>query len=289
MHDGTMSITPASSTSGTVRSSDGTTIAYQRLGQGPPLVVCHGAFAAAEDWMPFATELGATRTVYVYDRRGRGDSPYASSDFAVDAEVDDLAAMVELAGPDTAILGHSFGGGCALSLAARNGLDAPVVVYEPRHSLDGPASGGHLGLVQRVIAEGDRDQAVRVICEEVLGLPAPAVEEFAQSPVWGRMLATVDAFGQELRFLDTLTWQPGDLDDFTGPCWELVGELTPALPGERAGTLRSVVPGAQAVAVPGQSHFAYMSDPAQLARMVETCLEASDSLNGSSASAGQEG
>lgn len=277
-----------STTAGTVRSADGTQIAYRRLGDGPPVVVCHGAFAAAEDWMPFATALASTRSVYLYDRRGRGDSPYLSSDFAVDAEVDDLAAVVRLAGQETAIVGHSFGGGCALSFAAREGLATPVVVYEPRHSINAPASGGQLAFVQRLAAEGDRDRAVRAICGDVLGLPAPAVDGFANSPVWERMLATVGAFGYELRFLDSLTWQPGDLDGFTGPCWELVGELTPALPGEREGSLRSVVPNVRTRTVPGQGHFAYLFDPVLLAGLVEDCLNAWAPVTEPPAAAGYE-
>ena len=129
---------------GTVESPDGAPIAYLRVGSGPPLVVCHGSFASAQDWLAFAVEMAGTCTVHLYDRRGRGSSPYVSPDFAVDAEVDDLAAVVRIAGPGPAVLGHSFGGGCVLSWAARERFGGPVILYEPRHSIDGPVSAGHI-------------------------------------------------------------------------------------------------------------------------------------------------
>lgn len=49
---------------GTVRSADGTTLTYQRLGEGPAVVVCHGALVVAEDWLAFARALAATQTVW---------------------------------------------------------------------------------------------------------------------------------------------------------------------------------------------------------------------------------
>jgi pimeloyl-ACP methyl ester carboxylesterase len=261
---------------GTVESPDGTPIAYLRVGSGPALVVCHGSFASAQDWLPFAVEMADTRTVYLYDRRGRGSSPRVSPDFAVDAEVDDLAAVLTIAGPEPAVLGHSFGGGCALGHAAREHFGGPVIVYEPRHSIDGPVSAGHLPEIRRLLAGGDREATVRAILEKVIGLPPSAVATFADSPLWERMKQTADAFPDELRLLDSLTWRPGDLDGIAGPIWLLVGEESPVLPADREGALLGVLPGLRKVTLPGQGHFAYLSAPAALARAVRECLGASD-------------
>lgn len=263
---------------GTVESSDGTSIGYLRIGSGPPLVVCHGSFACAQDWMKFASETARVRTVYLYDRRGRGSSPCVSPAFAVDAEVDDLAAVLRTAGPGAAILGHSFGGGCALSGAARERFDGPVIVYEPRHSIDGPVSAGHIPEIRRLLAGGDKEIAVRAVLEKVIGLPPSAITAFAHSPLWERMQQTVDAFPDELKLLDELTWRPGDLDGITGPTWLLVGTESPVLPADREGALRSVLPGIRRVSLPGQGHFAYQSAPAVLARAVRECLAAPGTL-----------
>lgn len=258
---------------GTVISLDGTPIGYLRTGSGPPLVVCHGSFASADDWLPFALELAATNTVYVYDRRGRGASPKVLPDPAVDAEVDDLAAMVSLAGSEAALLGHSFGGGCVLSYATRSRFAGTVIVYEPRYSIDGPVSGGHIPEIRRLLETGDPEVAARVILEKVIGFPEEGVDAFVASPLWARTIETVDAFPDELRLLDTLTWRSGDLDGIAGQAWLLVGEESPVLPADRENSLRGILPGLRRVSLPKLGHFGYLSAPAVVAQTVRECLE----------------
>ena len=259
---------------GTFTARDGTVLAYWRIGTGTPLVVCHGSFSTARDWVPFAAELAGAHAVYVYDRRGRGASPRAG-DFAIDAEVDDLAAMIEIAGPGAAIVGHSFGGGCALSFAARGGFAGPLALYEPRHALRGPVSRGHIPELAALLAEGDREAALLYALRAIVGAPDAGVAAFRASPLWGPMCDTVAAFPNELRLLDTLCWQPGDLDPIRGPVTLLVGEQSPVLPDETSpdAALRALLPRMRTVAVPGQGHFAFAAAPALLAEMVGRCLE----------------
>jgi pimeloyl-ACP methyl ester carboxylesterase len=261
---------------GTVSSSDGTALAYVRIGTGAPLVVCHGSFSVAQDWVPFAMKMAATHSVYLYDRRGRGLNPYAGTSFAVDAEVDDLAVMVELAGPAAAVLGHSFGGGCALSLAARNGFSGSLIVYEPRHSVHAPVSRGQIPAIERLTAAGDKDAATRFVMSHVIGMPAQAIAALRQSPLWHVMCQTVDAFPNELRFLDSLTWRAGDLRRIAGVTTLLVGEQSPVLPDDISpdAALRSLLPGMRTVSIPGQGHFAFIADPALLAGIVGKCVPA---------------
>jgi pimeloyl-ACP methyl ester carboxylesterase len=259
---------------GNVVSSDGTALAYIRVGTGAPLVVCHGAFSLAQDWVPFAVKMGATHSVYLYDRRGRGSSPNVGVEFAIDAEVDDLTAMVELAGPATAVLGHSFGGGCALSFASRNWFAGPLIVYEPRHSVRGPTSRGHIPEIERLTAAGDKDAATQFVMSHVIGMPAQAIAGLRQSLLWITMCQTVDAFPNELRFLDSLAWQPGDLNGIASAPTLLIGEQSPVLPDDISpdAALRSLLPAMRTVSIPGQGHFAYVADPALLADVVSQCL-----------------
>ena len=259
---------------GTVRSSDGTALTYICIGSGTPLVVCHGAFSVAQDWVPFAERIGPKHSVFLYDRRGRGQSPHAGPRFAIDAEVHDLAAMVELAGRETAVLGHSFGGGCALSFAARAKFSGSLIVYEPRHSVLEPVSKGQINEIERLIAEGDKDTAAQFVMRHVIGMPAQAVVGLRGSPLWDTVCRTVDAFPNELRFLDSLTWRSGDLDGIATSPTLLVGEQSPVLPDEISAdlALRSLLPSMRTVSIPGQGHFAFLSDPALLADIVSKCL-----------------
>jgi pimeloyl-ACP methyl ester carboxylesterase len=245
-----------------------------RLGSGAPLVVCHGSFCTAREWLGVAEHLANTRNVFLYDRRGRALSPYIAADFAIDAEADDLAVMVGLAGPGTAVLGHSFGGGCALRFAERVRFSGPLVLYEPRHSLGGPVSRGHTPPIEKLIAAGDRDGALHFVMSHVVGLPAQAIVVFRQSPQWELMCQTIDSFPKEVRLLDSLNWQAGDLDGISGEVTLLLGERS-HLPSDeiaRDEALRSLLPKMRTVRIPGQGHFAYAAAPALLADIVKGCL-----------------
>ena len=109
----------------TVRSTDGTTIAYTRAGQGPALILVDGALCSRSFGpMPkLAAQLTPHFTVYTYDRRGRG----ASGDtppYAVGREVDDIEALVELAGDGETVLVHGTSSGAALALEAAKRIPA---------------------------------------------------------------------------------------------------------------------------------------------------------------------
>ncbi|QEH78677.1 alpha/beta hydrolase [Sphingomonas sp. C8-2] len=259
---------------GTVVSTDGTVLAYQRLGSGAPLVVCHGSFSVAGDWRRFGEAMATKRTVYLYDRRGRGLSQLAASEFALDAEVDDLAAIMALAGPGAALLGHSFGGGCALSFAQRESFTGPLILYEPRHSTRVPVSRGHIPELQRLIDAGDPDAAMAFALTHVVGLPSEAVAGMRQSPMWKALSRTIGAFPKELRLLDSLAWRPGDLDTIAGPVSLLIGEQSPVLPDAVSPdvALQELLPGLRKRVIPGEGHLAYASSPALLADIVCCCL-----------------
>src|SRR5512147_50868 len=115
-----------------VISRDGTAIAFERSGNGPPLILVDGALCSrAFGPMPDLAPLLARRfTVLTYDRRGRGDSgdtrPYAR-----EREVEDLEALVRAAGGSAFAVGLSSGGALALEAAASRVGIAKVAVYEP--------------------------------------------------------------------------------------------------------------------------------------------------------------
>jgi pimeloyl-ACP methyl ester carboxylesterase len=259
---------------GRVDAPDGTVLATMQLGEGPPLVVCHGAFTVAQDWLPFAARLAATRRVILYERRGRGQSLTATPESALNAEIADLAAIVEHAGPDAAILGHSFGGACALAYAAQSGFAGQLIVYEPPHSARGPVSRGLIQQIEQLIAAGDLDAAAAFAMTQVVGMPPPAIDAFRATPLWQTMSATVTAFPAELRLLDSLTWQPGDLDGIAGQTTLLLGSETPDLPDSLwpIASLQALLPGLRIVPIPGQGHVAYLTDPDGLAAIAAECL-----------------
>lgn len=228
----------------------------------------------ADEWVAFAEQLASSYSVYIYDRRGCGQSSPPVADQAIDAEVDDLAAMVRLAGPGAAVLGHSFGGGCALSYAARGGFDGQLLLYEPRHSARQSVSREEVPAIERLIQAGDRDGAVEHVMRHVVKLSDEAIGCFRSAPQWERMCALVQSFPNEVRLLDSLRWQPGDLDAIVRAPTLLVGESSPVASVETCWNvaLCELMPSLRVVEIPGQGHFAYLTDPAVLARVVADCL-----------------
>jgi pimeloyl-ACP methyl ester carboxylesterase len=118
-----------------VSSADGTPIAYERLGEGPPLIVVGGATCERARMRPVSEGLAGAFTVINYDRRGRGDSG-DTAPYAVEREVEDLAAVIEAAGGTASVYGHSSGAGLALHAAAQGVPIAGLILHDPPYSPD---------------------------------------------------------------------------------------------------------------------------------------------------------
>ncbi|MET7760180.1 alpha/beta fold hydrolase [Streptomyces sp. NPDC005389] len=136
---------------GRVVSRDGTPIAYERYGDGPPLVLVSGALGTAAGERALGGLLARRFSVVAYDRRGRGGSG-DTGPYAVEREIEDLAAVVGEAGPGAAL--HGMGTGGALVLAAvAAGLPAGAVsVFEPPFS----AAAAERGRRVAVLLDGGR-------------------------------------------------------------------------------------------------------------------------------------
>ncbi|HEY5398097.1 MAG TPA: alpha/beta hydrolase [Trebonia sp.] len=118
----------------TVTSADGTVIAYDRVGDGPALIVVNGAFSTRTALVAPA-DLARQFTVVTYDRRGRGDSgevgPAPAEREAAEREYEDLAAVAAATGARTPfVFGHSSGAAIALRAVAAGLPVAGVVAYE---------------------------------------------------------------------------------------------------------------------------------------------------------------
>jgi hypothetical protein len=92
----------------TVRSKDGTTIAFDVLGRGVPVIAVGGAFSY-RTWKGFerlAESLADRYAVVTYDHRGRGDSG-ETPPYVVEREIEDLHAVIEAVGEPALVWGIS--------------------------------------------------------------------------------------------------------------------------------------------------------------------------------------
>lgn len=159
-----------------VVSSDGTKISYLSRGSGKPVIIVPGALTLAEDFAPFGRELAQNFTVYILERRGRGQSGPPGNDYSIGKECEDVRALQQKTGAEF-IFGHSFGGLVALETARHNRDFLKVAVYEPGVSIDGAIPIGWAEKCQEQLAQGKNLDAfvtfVRGINPEMSGkIPA---------------------------------------------------------------------------------------------------------------------
>jgi pimeloyl-ACP methyl ester carboxylesterase len=234
----------------TTRSADGTRIAYERTGDGPPVVLAVGAFCDRRTVEPLAALLAGRHTVLRYDRRGRGDSdPATAGPDSVDREVEDLAAVVAEAGAGAAVYGHSSGAILALAAAARGVPVSRVAAYEPPWALDESATDPTLEPRVRAALDADRlDDAVRLF---IGGSTDPL--PFEGTPGWAAMRALAATLPFDLA-LPGPAGLPSWLADIAVPVLVLDGAESEAWARDAAAAVARAVPAARHTTLAGQGH-----------------------------------
>jgi pimeloyl-ACP methyl ester carboxylesterase len=122
----------------TVVSSDGTPIAFDRSGEGPPIILIGDASQGRSDpkLVQLAGLLARDRTVLTYDRRDSGDRADGSPN-ALEGEIEDLDALIDAAGGSASVCGMFSGAVIALRAAAHGLEIETLALYEPPFMFDG--------------------------------------------------------------------------------------------------------------------------------------------------------
>jgi pimeloyl-ACP methyl ester carboxylesterase len=188
---------------GYVTSPDGTRIAVFSTGDGPPLVLVHGATADHTTFRVVGPLLAREFTVHAMDRRGRGASGDGPA-YAIEREFEDVAAVAEAvvarSGAAVDIFGHSYGGRCALGAALLTGGIRRVISYEGAPTP--PGSSYHpAGIEARLrerLAAGDRDGALAAFLREVVGMSATDLAAYRADPIWPVRAAAAGTILREL-------------------------------------------------------------------------------------------
>lgn len=168
-----------------VTSADGTSIAYQRDGNGPPVILIGGGLDDGSENAPLGEELAQDFAVYNFARRGRGDSG-DTQPYAVEREIEDLAVLITEAGGSADLFGASSGGMLALEAAAAGLPVDKVAVYEvPYDTADDAVHRAReyreqLGMA---LADGRRSDAVGLFML-LAGSSENDIAEAMNSPYW---------------------------------------------------------------------------------------------------------
>jgi pimeloyl-ACP methyl ester carboxylesterase len=244
-----------------VTSRDGTAIAFARSGSGPPLVLVHGTSASHIRWAPVLPGLEPHFTVYAVDRRGRGESGDAES-YTLEREFEDVAAVVDAVGEPAYLLGHSYGGICALQAALLRKV-RKLLLYEPPIPLAGVPiyPEGVIERLEALLDAGDREGVVSTFMREVVRMPPHEFERFSSSPAWPARVAAAHSLPRELRAHERYSFDPRRFQGLTTPTLLLLGGDSPPFFRAAIAALDEALPNSHVVILPGQQHIAIDTAP----------------------------
>ncbi len=253
-----------------VKLEDGSFVSYDRYGDGPSLVLVHGAMGDHEStWAVVKGLLSPRFTVFAMDRRGRGETT-APRDRRLEEEFGDVAALIQAVGEPAFVLGHSGGAHCAMGGAAASpALVHKLVLYEPP-VVDAVADGA-LARMEEAAAQGDWDGVVRTFLLEGPKVPQPFVDAARASPFWPPMVADAPATLADIRAFARYDFDASHFRGLTMPVLLLVGSESPR-DNYVTDALARVLPNHQIAELKGQGHVAQAMAPQMFVEAVSSFL-----------------
>jgi len=254
----------------TVESRDGTRIACWRSGTGPPLLLVHGATADhTTTWRLVGPELERHFTVYAMDRRGRGGSGDSPA-YDLQREAEDIATIVDAIGDPVNLLGHSYGGLCAIEAALLTQNLRRLILYEavPIRGTDGYQP-GIIDRLESLRRSGDMEGMLVALFRELVEMPAEEIELMrSQHEAWAVRLKNAATLPRELRVEAGYVFAPERFSDMRTPTLLLAGADSPTRELENARGVAAALPDARVVTMPGQQHVAMYTAPDVFVREV---------------------
>ena len=253
-------------------SRDGTEIVYWTSGEGPPLVVVHGAAADHTRWWPLLPFLEQYVTVHGVDRRGRGASADAR-EYRLEREYEDVAAVVdavaEARGHRVDVYGHSHGGIVALGAAALTANVRKLVLYEgwpvPDPSVYAlPAD--VMKRMDRLLTEGDRDGVVEELFRSVQDMSDEDMAALRAAPSWPGRVAAAHTLPREISGETQARLEPEEAAKLRIPVLLVTGEESTDPAKADVGAVAAALPDARQLTLPGQQHIADILDPETFAK-----------------------
>lgn len=246
-----------------VISKDGTPIAYDKVGDGPTVILVGGALGvrAYPGTVELAQQLSSHFTAINFDRRGRGDSG-DTQPYAVAREIEDIEALIDAEGGTAYVYGMSSG--AALALEAANALPAKIkkaALYEPPFIVDDthpPLPDNYIGHLKDLVAAGRRGDAVEYFMVEAVGVPAEYIAPMRADPMWAGM----ESVAHTIHYDGTIMGEnmsgkplrPNQWPAATMPVLLMAGGESPAFFHNGADAAAQQLANAQRRTLPGQTH-----------------------------------
>ena len=244
----------------TVTSKDGTNISFDRSGQGPALILVHGAFMhrALDPQMAQLAELLAPHfTVFHYDRRGRGESE-DTQPYTVQREVEDLEALIDEAGGSAFVYGSSSGAVLAMEAAIElDGKIRKLAMYEAPYKSDESARRDWKEYRQKLkeLLAADRRGDAATLFLMLVGMPADQLEEMRREPWWAAFEAVAPTLAYDAAVLGEDREAPVEKAAHVPvPAIVMNGSASETFMYDTATALAKAMPSAQHRTLEGQTH-----------------------------------
>jgi pimeloyl-ACP methyl ester carboxylesterase len=251
--------------------SSGPTLAFNRFGDGPPLLILHGLLGSSRNWQGIGKQLGRRFGVLTVDLRNHGRSPW-SEEMTYPAMAADLAQLIEAEiGGAVGIVGHSMGGKAAMALALMwPELVERLVVADIAPVTYSHSFSGYLAAMQAIDPAGiDRAAADRALASTI---PEPPIRAFLLQNLeregpglrWRPNLAVLD------REQAAILGFPEHLlgERYHGPCLVIRGGTSGYVRPEHEPLIRQIFPAARIVTIEGAGHWVHVEAPVEFTRLV---------------------
>ncbi len=255
----------------TVTSADGTAIAFEQFGAGTPLILAAGAFNDRSTTAPLAIELAEQCLVLNADRRGRGESGDGRQ-YAVEREIEDLAALIDEAGGSAAVFGYSSGANLALQAAAAGLSITHLLLYEPPFVVDDshprPPADLNAQLAQ-LVADGKRGDAVELYQTRAVGMPPEVVAQMRNAPFRPSLEGIAHTLAYDATIIGDLSFPAEQIAGIQTPALVIDGDQSPPVMRAAAKAVAAALPNATHHTLEGQGHAI---DPAATAPVIAEFL-----------------
>lgn len=262
----------ATLTQTTVTSKDGTKLAVDIAGSGPPIVLVSGGSVDRGSNAGLADVLGSSLTTYNYDRRGRGDSG-DTPPYSVEREIEDIEAVIELAGGKAHLYGSSSGAALAFEAGAAGAPVDKLVLWEPPYNLDptGRPPADSVEQLDRMVAEGRRGDAATFFMVEMVRMPADFAAFAKTQPWWPAQEAIAHTLAYDARVMGDYSVPTAKAGQVGVPTLILTGGASFPFLKPTAEALVAAMPDARTAVLPEQQHNV---DPAVLGPAIVAFLRA---------------
>ena len=254
-----------------VTSADGTEIAFERTGSGPPLVLVHGGACDHRFW-----ELSDVRpafadhfTVYAMDCRGVGESG-DGAEYALEREFEDVAAVVDAIDEPVTLLGHSSGALLSLEAALRTDDLHELILYEPPIPV-----GDHELYAEEVLAEmkrllnaGENERVLVLFLEEIAQSTTEEIDAQRSAPDWQDLVDAAHVWPRSVEAVGEYEFDAARFANMTTPTLLLTGSESPPFLKDATVSVDDALPNSRMATFEGHGHEAMLTAPDRFIEMV---------------------